>query len=267
MKTPVISAHYDRSSSRTQLDKGSSYFLRIASAVDGEDMHCVICGREVDPDSFCADRYNQVACSHHRLRACRFCKRIIVGDGVEVPHFGTVCGKCGVERDYKELEAVRGFVYDFFREHRLYLPSFRLRLVSAEEMHAQYADCFGATPRGVAVSDGGDGYVVNIMRQMSRIGLAQTLTHELTHLWQWHRNIEAPETYCEGFCNLIAFLVISRINKGEALVHLSEMMENPDPAYGAAFRELKIVYDVYGWDTVVAAMKKFTNHSKGLPEG
>ncbi|MDE6463725.1 MAG: hypothetical protein K2L16_03720, partial [Muribaculaceae bacterium] len=63
MKTPVISAHYDRSS-RTQLDKGSSYFLRIASAVDGEDMHCVICGREVDPDSFCADRYNQVAARH-----------------------------------------------------------------------------------------------------------------------------------------------------------------------------------------------------------
>ncbi len=239
------------------LDDSSRYFLRIASTVENENMRCVICGREVDPDAFQADRYNQVACSSHKLTACYCCRRIIAGAGVNVPYFGMACPKCAAGRTYAELETVRVFVYEFFRRKRLYVPPFTLRLVGPEEMHAFCNDDFGATPRGVAVMNGGS-YSIRIMRRMSRIGLAQTLAHELSHLWQWHRNIEAPHTYCEGFCNLTSFLVISEINKGEALVHLSEMMENPDVAYGAAFRELKIIHDVYGWDTVVAAMKKFT---------
>ncbi len=39
------------------------------------------------------------------------------------------------------------------------------------------------------------------------------------------------------------------------------MMENPDPAYGAAFRELKIVYDIHGWQTLIEAMKTFQDRS------
>ncbi len=105
------------------------------------------------------------------------------------------------------------------------------------------------------------GYRIDLMRQLSRIGMAKTLAHELAHLWQWHRNIDAPHTYCEGFCNLVASLVVSQISKTEALVILHQMMENPDPAYGAAFRELKIVYDIHGWQTLIEAMKTFQDRS------
>lgn len=239
------------------IDHKSSNFLRIASFVDGENLVCAVCGRRLDNDNFRADRYGNVACAHHDIEPCVFCGRILSGSCAVIPHYGKACPKCTGPLTYPELETVRAFVYDFFKRRRLYVPEFRLRLLSAGEMYAQHGAPDGSAPMGVALNCGG-GYEIHLMRNNSRIGLAKTLAHELTHLWQWHRGIDAPDNYCEGFCNLVASMVISEISKEEALVRLHDMMENPDESYGVAFRELKIVCDVYGWDTVIAAMKKFT---------
>lgn len=236
------------------MNDGSYNFLRIA-ANTGDRQTCVVCGRPVS-GTFRADRYGTVACLNHPVESCCGCGRLIPGRAVAIPHFGGACPKCASVRTYAELETVRAFVYEFYTKRRLYVPAFSLKLVSPDEMHRRFASPNGSTPRGVAVKEG-ERYTINIMQQQSRIGIAQTLAHELAHLWQWHRGIDAPHTYCEGFCNLAAFLVISEINKGEALVRLHQMMEDPDPAYGSAFRELKVVYDVHGWDTVIASMKKF----------
>ena len=105
---------------------------------------------------------------------------------------------------------------------KLYLPAVRICLLSAEEMQLAHGSPEG-TPRGVA-SRNSSGYRIDLMRQLSRIGMAKTLAHELAHLWQWHRNIDAPHTYCEGFCNLVASLVVSQISKTEALVIIHQMM-------------------------------------------
>ena len=232
-------------------------FLGIATGETGS--RCVVCGRNIDSDNYHVDRYNRRACTCHNVQCCCFCGRIIGNDAVDVPYFGTACGRCGSERSYDELETIRTFCYSFFASHKLYLPAVRICLLSAEEMQLAHGSPEG-TPRGVA-SRNSSGYRIDLMRQLSRIGMAKTLAHELAHLWQWHRNIDAPHTYCEGFCNLVASLVFSQISKTEALVILHQMMENPDPAYGAAFRELKIVYDIHGWQTLIEAMKTFQDRS------
>lgn len=241
------------------LDSNSRNFLRIASTVDCDNMHCVVCGNQVQTSTFQVDRYNNVACAHHKLEMCVFCQRIITDGGVDVPFYGHACSDCGAPKSYTMLERVRAFVYDFFTRYKLFIPGCQVKLLSAEQMYKQHADKWGNVPVGTAISHGVGHYEVHLMRNTSEIGMIKTLAHELTHLWQWHRKIDPPASYCEGFCNLVASLCISEINKGEALVRLYSMMEDPDPDYGQAFRELKVVYDVLGWDNVISAMKKYTN--------
>lgn len=248
----IISPRHDSS----PLPRAGRNFLRIASTVDGEDLTCVICGQQVDPAGFRCDNYNNVACLHHNITYCRFCHRIIHGPKVLVPHFGFCCYECAKPINFDELTKIAVFIIKFFKERGIYIPEFKMNLLPAEHMQQRYQNDFETVPLGVACK--GNPHRIDLMSQQSKLGIAETLSHELLHLWQYHYNINAPYEYSEGFCNLGSYEVLLQIDRSEALVRLKTLMENPDPAYGVAFRELKVVHDVYGWDTVVKSLLKYS---------
>lgn len=232
-------------------------FLHI---LNPDNMECAICGCKIKKDeSFRIDDYGTAVCGRHKnVKKCSLCRRFIKESPVLVPSFGNVCPECGTRHSYEEAIEVSDFVNRFYARKRIFIPGYRLCLLSAEEMVEKYKNHFNPIPLGVARKDDVENeYRIDIMRQQSKVSIASTLAHELLHLWQYHRGIYAPKAYSEGFCNLGAFLVVATVNKDESLVILSRMMENPDPEYGVAFRRLKVLHDVYGWRAVVKAMKQF----------
>lgn len=234
-------------------------FLRI-SDLHNRNLTCAICNQPIQSRYF-LDPYGTTACNRHELDYCCLCGRIITGPRVQVPGYGYSCTDCGMAIKYDELETIRLKINEFYTRLRIFIPGYRLSLRHAQDMAQAYSQYFDRPPLGAAWKDDGSPehrYRIDIMSQQSKVGLGNTLAHELLHLWQYHRGINAPKEYAEGFCNLGAFLYTASVDKGEALVYLSRMMENRDKHYGVAFRQLKVLYDVYGLPAVIAAMKSFT---------
>ena len=231
-------------------------FLRLTPS--GHQNHrCNICSAVIEERYF-LDPYGTIICHRHTPQFCCLCARIIIGDPIAVPGYGYACFDCGREKSYQEVELIRRKINNFYSSLHIYIPGYQLRLVSPEEMNATYGRKNGRPPLGAArkIKDCSR-YAIDLMSQQSKLDIGNTLAHELLHLWQYHRNISAPLEYAEGFCNLGAFLFTSTVDKDEALVLLSKMMENRDRNYGSAFRQLKILYDIYGLPTVIAAMKTY----------
>lgn len=220
--------------------------------------NCAVCGKELSSSDFPkVDAYNNAVCANHVPSTCVICSRFITGNKVYLPGYGDACFECGMPRNYKTLESVRVAVSKFYADKRLLIPGYRLALLTASKMTEKYAQYFDVPPMGAAWEEDGNpdyGYRVDIMSQQSVISMSNTLAHELLHLWQFYRKIRAPKPYAEGFCNLGAFLYVATLSPEEGLVNLSKMMENRDAAYGVAFRRLKVLHDVYGFEAVCKAM-------------
>lgn len=234
-------------------------FLRI-SDIHRRNLSCAICGQPIQ-SKYYLDPYGSTVCNRHELDYCCLCGRIIIGPRVQVPGYGYACTGCGMAVKYDELETIRLKINAFYEQLRIYIPGYTLRLRHAQDMKDGYSEMFDRPPLGAAWKDDGTPqhrYRIDVMSQQSKVGIGNTLAHELLHLWQYHRHINAPQEFAEGFCNLGAFLFTASVDKGEALVYLSRMMENRDKSYGVAFRQLKVLYDVYGLPAVIGAMKTFT---------
>lgn len=234
-------------------------FLRI-SKIHNRSLSCAICNQPIT-SRYYLDPYGTTVCGHHSPDYCCICERIITGQRVQVPGYGYSCTDCGMAVRYEELEEIRLKINAFYEQLRIFIPGYILCLRHAQEMADAYRQYFNRPPLGAAWKDDGSAqhrYRIDIMSQQSKVSIGNTLAHELLHLWQYHRGIKAPKEYAEGFCNLGAFLFTASVDKGEALVHLSKMMENRDKSYGVAFRQLKVLYDVYGLPAVIAAMKSFS---------
>ncbi|MDE6134585.1 MAG: hypothetical protein K2F79_03315 [Muribaculaceae bacterium] len=252
-----------------ELAQGGKSFLYLSSAYGRRRLACAVCGREIAPgEPFVCDRYDTVVCSRHHFEFCKVCERIILGQPSSIRHLGSACALCASERSKADLEKAVNTIYGFFKEKRIFIPRYSVDLIKASAMNEKYAREFGFMPMGAAVEKytgtevippGETRYHIDLMSQQSPTSLAKTLAHEVLHLWQYHRDIKAPVPYAEGFCNLGAYQVLaSTFSTTEAMVLLKNLMEDPDPSYGVAFRELKVMHDVHGWISVIAAMRSFS---------
>lgn len=231
-------------------------FLGMSAALSEHEIYCGKCGKVIAKNKpYRLDRYDTALCADHDVRNCCICGRFIIEDNVKLTGFGRACPHCGSMRNELELSAARRFIEDFYAGLRINIPDFSVSLLSAEQMHQRYGSQLRPTPLGVSSRQGP--FHVDLMAQQSPVNMVHTLAHEMLHLWMWQNSLRPPTAYAEGFCNLGAFLVTAKISRNEALVKLFRQMENPDRVYGVAFRELKVVHDVYGWETVVAAVRRW----------
>lgn len=256
------------SSPRNTLTAGGKSFLYLSSAYGHRELHCAECGQPIaNGQQYHCDRYNTAVCHRHSVSFCAVCERIILGPRILVPNVGPTCDVCGRPRTIAELQTVVNTIYKFYSEKRIFIPQYSVNLLPAQLMDEKYRPRFNFMPFGVAwdgypgglqLPSGMKRYHIDLMSQQSPTSLARTLAHEVLHLWQYNRGIKAPPQYAEGFCNLGSYQVLAgMLRSSEAMVMLKHLMEDPDPSYGVAFRELKIMHDVNGWDSVIEAMKSF----------
>lgn len=104
--------------------------------------------------------------------------------------------------------------------------------------------------RGLACCRGKD-YTIYVYRHLSRTAFAEVLAHEMLHIWQYERNIQAEDILVEGFCNLGSYVVLNRIGTPRAYNFIRTMNANTDPIYGEGFRIMRDIYKVDGWKGVI----------------
>lgn len=217
---------------------------------------CFICGARLEGESK-RDPYGRHWCPSHSVRRCPFCRAAFAGPGNKIEGFpGRYCPDCATPKTYQQAMAIWNYVARYLTERGLFIPSHTMSLLTGAQMRDRYLGVFGETPRGVT-SRSGESYRIDILSQQPSASMAAVMAHESMHAAQWARKIEAPDGLDEGFCNLVAYEITSSIRDPHAAVHLSMMMENPDPAYGRAFRQLKILYDSRGWEAVLKFMQSF----------
>lgn len=142
------------------------------------------------------------------------------------------------------------YVHNFYEKLGMSFPGHKLRLVSVKEMTELVMNDLGngiSAAYGLAYDKYDGSYHVCVLRNLSKIAFAGTFAHEILHLWQYGKHIDAPAPVCEGFCNLGKYLLLSTIDKAEAHRRMSYEMLDPDPVYGEGFRSLKVLYDTRGW--------------------
>lgn len=97
----------------------------------------------------------------------------------------------------------------------------------------------------------GDEYTIYIYRHLSRTAFAEVLAHEMLHIWQYERDIDADAILMEGFCNLGSFIILNKIGTPRAFNFIRTMNANTDPIYGEGFRIMRDIYKVSGWRGVI----------------
>lgn len=96
---------------------------------------------------------------------------------------------------------------------------------------------------------------VYILSHQTDVEFAGTLAHELLHAWQVQNGIAPPPKYCEGFCNLATYYVLSNIKKPIAGVLINNLKQNPDPIYGDGFREVFDWFEQTDWTNIITNYK------------
>ncbi len=224
---------------------------------------CIVCGRPpVDSDMYYRDHMGNVACGHHDVQMCFGCTAMCnPSTAINIPAYGALCSSCASKSiDPKIAVRLVDYVHNFYRKLGMSFPGHKLHLVSVSEMQelvSQGVNGTGAAVFGLAYNKSDGVYRVCLLRNLSKIAFAGTFAHEILHLWQYGKKIDAPSPICEGFCNLGEYLVLSTIEKAEAQRRMACEMFDPDPVYGEGFRSLKVLYDTQGWKKVIETMLEF----------
>lgn len=244
----------------TVLPEDARGFLRLLNGT--QSSKCLLCGQTQRYMSY--DHYGRVTCSNHKAPICSFCGHFITADPVTVTGYGVMHRACSGLATQREMDAIVKRLKEAFNDQHFLLPAFTYSILTAEQMAERHCtDNNGNTisPLGLTYNkrpEQNKGYLIEIMGQQPKTGLIKTMAHEMGHLWLFENNIPYPgnEYFSEGFCNLLAALMLKYFNEEDAaLYYLAAMINDPSRNYGVAFRQLKIVYDVKGMTAVVAAMR------------
>lgn len=221
-----------------------------------KEKKCFICGEYIRT-SYYSDHNGHYACGNHDVGTCFVCLSICdKKNSINVPNYGLICPEC-TKKNIDENLALRliQYVNNFYIKLGMSFPGHKLYLVSIDEMNKRIDE--GDSALGLAYNNYDGIYRICVLKHLSKIAFAGVFAHEILHLWQYGKQINAPKHICEGFCNLGKYLVLSTINKEEAKLRISGMLSDPDPIYGEGFRIVKEVYDKTGWNGVINMMKQY----------
>lgn len=98
-------------------------------------------------------------------------------------------------------------------------------------------------------------HTIYMLSDQTKVEFAGTLAHELLHAWQIQNGITPPPKFCEGLCNLGAYLIFSVMPSSISKVLINSMMSSSDPVYGDGFRAAFKIFEEENWDGVIAFYK------------
>lgn len=85
----------------------------------------------------------------------------------------------------------------------------------------------------------------------------EVLAHEAGHVWCHENNIQfTPHEIAEGFCNVVACLVIQRLPQHLCPEkNVEALFANPDPVYGVRFRQEWQKMNICSWSQYLLEVK------------
>lgn len=95
---------------------------------------------------------------------------------------------------------------------------------------------------------------VYIIDGLHKVLFAGTLAHEYLHAWQNEHDIKLPPLYCEGFCNLGAYIMYQNIANELAYSLYTRMRDGHDLIYCEGFRQVKAIFDHEGKKSMISTM-------------
>lgn len=99
---------------------------------------------------------------------------------------------------------------------------------------------------------------ITILYGMPMTHAVETLSHEAGHVWCHENGIAfTPYEVVEGFCNVVACLVIQRLPEHLCPEeNVKALFANPDPVYGVRFRQEWQKMNTHSWSHYLSQVKK-----------
>lgn len=107
------------------------------------------------------------------------------------------------------------------------------------------------------VSVEGEKHKIMLLENQSYIVLLSVVAHEMGHTWCWDHCMNFTKKEEEGFCELLAYHVLSTQFSKIGNYHLKLMIQNPDPIYGEGLRMMKKRFESFGesWFKFIGFLK------------
>ncbi len=229
---------------------------------------CVICGQYIT-GRYYVDSWKQPAHEHHDIKYCFCCGRITGKNALSLPDERQICIHCQPkivktkqEIDWVEKKVREVFAKVGFNDVPLNLP---IEICNVNKLNSLYgSNNIDLNQRGLAhftkiITNGITKleHKIYIIDYMTKTAFAGVLAHELLHVWQNEKGINAPRNICEGFCNLGSYIVFYAINNQDSNKFIEQMEMNPDSIYGEGYRKVKKFLDKNGWPATIAKIKNY----------
>jgi len=102
----------------------------------------------------------------------------------------------------------------------------------------------------------GISHQIGILPGLPKVEFEAVMAHELLHVWQQEHQVKFSPVYCEGLCELGAFLIYSEEDSELARHLIHKMMKSSDPVYGNGFRLMHQKLQTLGWRGLIEQILK-----------
>ncbi len=200
------------------------------------------------------------------MHFCVSCGNIITTGGANYSNGRYVCAKCdsAVVKTQQHVDWVNARVLPILSKYGITdIPKgIDIKVVTSAELariqNSSQVNLLqmGLTRTAVAINFFGKSmsHEIFMVDGQHKIMFAGTLAHEYLHVWQNERDIRLPSLYCEGFCNMGAYLVYRNIANELAHSLYTRMRDGNDAIYCEGFRQVKAVFDGEGEKNMIKTM-------------
>lgn len=229
---------------------------------------CLICHEPII-GSYYIDSWQQIVHTHHEIKLCFNCGRIVMNEGIRLNDGRHICFQCQPslvktkqDVDWVNEKTRKMLTKIGFNDIPQDVP---IEICDSNKLNSLYGEnIINPNQRGLAqftqLSQNGVFKVehkVYIIDNLTKTVFAGVLAHELLHVWQNQKNINAPQNITEGFCNLGSFLMYKTINNEVSIKLIDSLNKDENPIYGDGFRKIKEFYDKNGLNELIKRMKGY----------
>ena len=185
------------------LDKGKSLFDDVKQTYMHSNLlrqeQCIYCGKTLNGPYF-YDLYDHRICKSHPIHFCVSCSSFCDQQAVSVAEGKYLCKRCQQHHTtLKDAKEMVKMVREHYRSVGLgEIERFHLELVSVDAMRLMSGS--GGDVLGMAFRNG-QRYDIRVLKNLSHTAMVGILGHEILHIWQFQRGLNAPQRICEGFCD------------------------------------------------------------------
>lgn len=98
---------------------------------------------------------------------------------------------------------------------------------------------------------------IAVLEGMPALSFQGVTVHELGHVWLVVHDIKNVPLWAEeGFCELLAHRYFTQLNTAESRYHAQGIETNPNPIYGAGFRQVRAIADSMGFQRFIETFLK-----------